>query len=230
MKKSVAFFVTPIGNDGSDERGRSDRVLEYVLKPTIGNDYDIIRADNITSLGSINHDIIHHLYKSDLVIADLTGTNPNVMYEIGIRHAFNRPIIQIAQSGQKLPFDLGTERTIFFNLNDLRDVDAAKKKIQTTVITSRSESYSGPVQRTLALSAVYNEDRTIAEAIEELGEKIEDLESNIASMLSLELDVNASLSHGERDMLQHIYDVLAPLRPYEAERMLQTLRKITFGK
>lgn len=226
MPDLTAFFVTPIGFDHSPERERSDRILEFVLTPTLSEEYNIVRADHVTSLGSINHDIIERLVRSDLVIADLTGTNPNVMYEIGIRHSFNLPIVQLAQKGQNLPFDLGSERTIFFDLQDIKDVENAKRNIIATVKTARSETYLGPVRRTLGLSAVYQKDKTIAEAIDTLSEKIEDMESSIQSMLVFDVSVDANLAGVDADRLRHIYEVLSSVRPYEAERMFDTLRRL----
>ena len=230
MSKKTAFFVTPIGEEKSEARERADRILEFVLIPILANEYEIIRADHVTSIGSINHDIIHRLHASDLVVADLTGTNANVMYEIGIRHAFNLPIVQFCQKNQKLPFDLGTERTIFFDLSDVKDVDQAKRKIQTTVATAMNETYLGPVQRALGLSALYRKDKTVAEAIETLSEKIEDLEEKVTEMLVFDVAVEAKLPNDEAGHLRHIYDVLASVRPYEAERMFDTLRRLAFKK
>lgn len=226
MSKRTAFFVTPIGKDGSQERRRSDSVLDHVLLPVLDETYDILRADHVTSIGSINHDIIERLVKSDLVIADLTGTNPNVMYEIGIRHAFNKPIVQIAQTGQMLPFDLGQERTIFFDLTDLQDVAIAKKQIAATVKTAENQNYLGPVMRTLNLSAIYKDDRSVATAISDLGDKIDDLEESITSMLVFDVAVDANLSGKDAEKLDHVFAVLSSLRPYEAERLFETLRKL----
>ena len=230
MAKKTAFFVTPIGKERSEPRERADRILEYVLNPILANNYDIVRADHVTSIGSINHDIIHRLHASDLVIADLTGANANVMYEIGIRHAFNLPIVQLCQNDQELPFDLGTERTIFFDLSDVKDVDQAKRRLKTTVVTAMSENYLGPVQRTLGLSAIYRKDKTVAEAIDTLSEKIEELEASVTEMLVFDVAVEAKLPDDETGKLQHIYDVLASVRPYEAERMFDTLRRLAFKK
>lgn len=230
MTKKSAFFVTPIGKENSPARERADRVLEFVLEPVLGEKFEIVRADHVTSIGSINHDIVHRLHASDLVVADLTDTNPNVMYEVGIRHAFNLPIVQLAQKDQDLPFDLGNERTIFFDLGDIRDVERAKKQIAATAHTAMNESYLGPVMRALGLSAIYSKDKTVAEALESLGDKIDDLESSIAEMLVFDVSVDANLAGDDAERLHHIHDVLSSVRPYEAERMFETLRRIAFKK
>src|SRR5262249_14580502 len=55
---------------------------------------------------------------ANLVIADLTDHNPNVFYELAIRHIIRKPIVQLIQVGQKLPFDIAQVRTVEFNLAD----------------------------------------------------------------------------------------------------------------
>lgn len=218
-----AFFVTPIGRESSPERQRSDNVLEFVLKPVFGNEFEIIRADHVTSMGSINHDIIERLVESDLVIADLTGTNPNVMYEIGIRHAFNLPIIQIAQKDQNLPFDLGQERTIFIDINDIRDVERAKHILESALTSTTKKSYLGPVARAIKYAPLHRDDSSISEALVSIIDKIESLEFTLDNF---QVELDPELSFSDQKKLDHIYEVLSPVRPYEAELMFEALRKI----
>jgi hypothetical protein len=148
------------------------------------------------------------------------------MYEIGIRHAFNEPIVQICQSNQNLPFDLGQERTIFFDLTDLAAVEDAKSKISAMVKTAMSQTYIGPVKRALNIRAVSRTDYSVAEALKDLSEKIEELEDSIASMLVFDVAVDATLSGKDGEKLDHVYEVLSAVRPYEAEKLFETLRRL----
>ncbi len=70
------------------------------------------------------------LIAADVVIADLTETNPNVMYEVGVRQALLRPFVLLAQKGQKLPFDLADLRTVFYELG-LEQVEIAKAELKS---------------------------------------------------------------------------------------------------
>ncbi len=64
-------------------------------------------------LGNISSQIIRHLIEDDLVVADLTGLNANVMYELALRHAAAKPLILITQDNlNDLPFDIDHERVI----------------------------------------------------------------------------------------------------------------------
>ncbi len=69
-----------------------------------------------------------------MVIADLTGANPNVYYELAIRHAVKKPIIQLISKGEKLPFDVGDMRTIPIDTADafkaVDDITASLKEIE----------------------------------------------------------------------------------------------------
>jgi hypothetical protein len=76
--------------------------------------FDAVRADFITSTGSINKSVIQHIYNADLVIADLTDLNPNVFYELGVRHALRNGTLLVALEGTKLPFDVGDLRSVFY--------------------------------------------------------------------------------------------------------------------
>jgi len=60
---------------------------------------------------------MRYLRKSDLVIADLTYHNPNVFYELAVRHLNKKPVIHLIKKGEKIPFDINDRRTIFYEFN-----------------------------------------------------------------------------------------------------------------
>lgn len=85
-----------------------------------------IRADQIAVAGEITEQIFRHLYEDEVVIADLSGANPNVMYELGLRHTRPLLTIQIGEYGQ-LPFDVTAVRTIQFSRSGRGLIDARKQ-------------------------------------------------------------------------------------------------------
>lgn len=78
--------------------------------------YTVNKADSVDSQRAIIEDIINGIEHADLIIADLTGTNPNVFYELGIAHGLGVPTVLITQDIDELPFDLSAYKTIEYSL------------------------------------------------------------------------------------------------------------------
>jgi hypothetical protein len=92
--------------------------------------YKPLRADRIHKAGHINAQVLAYIADAPLAVADLTGLNPNVMYELAVRHASGRPVCQLASSETTLPFDISGLRTVFFDLQDLDSVHEAMLALQ----------------------------------------------------------------------------------------------------
>ncbi|MFD7546291.1 hypothetical protein ACFV0R_08480 [Streptomyces sp. NPDC059578] len=120
-RTKTCFVIAPIGNehapDGSPELLAFEENLEIyekVILPACAKHGIVpVRADGIADSGEITEQICRHVLQDDFVIADLTGGNANVTYELGIRHLTGKPIIHIGEHGE-LPFDLSLIRTIMF--------------------------------------------------------------------------------------------------------------------
>lgn len=119
-EQKKCFIITPIGDEGSETFRMAKGVIESVIKPVLERNgfEDIKPAYEILESGMIGIQIVDRIVNDDLVIANLTGNNPNVMYELAIRHAAAKPIIHICEAGTKLPFDIKDNRTIFYK-NDM---------------------------------------------------------------------------------------------------------------
>lgn len=116
----ICFYITAIGEDGSDERKHSDLFLGSIVEPALESlNLKVVRADQIDKPGTITKQIIEFLSKAKLVIADLSFNNPNVFYELAIRHAFRLPTVQIVRRGDKIPFDVSNSRTIIIDTTDI---------------------------------------------------------------------------------------------------------------
>ncbi len=110
---TTCFYVSPIGDEDSEHRRHSDLFLNHIVVPAVAEfDLNIVRADQIGQAGMITKQIIEHIVRSKLVIADLSFHNPNVFYELALRHACRLPTVQIIRQGDRIPFDLGQVRTV----------------------------------------------------------------------------------------------------------------------
>lgn len=116
----VCFYVTPIGDEGSEARKHSDLFMGSLVEPALAEfGLRLVRADQIGDAGMITGQIIEHLIESRLVIADLSFHNPNVFYELALRHAIKKPIVQISRAADRLPFDIAQVRTIVIDTTDI---------------------------------------------------------------------------------------------------------------
>jgi hypothetical protein len=149
-KKPTCFVISPIGDPDTPERKRADQFLQYVVKEGIGHRFQVVRADDIAEPGMVTSQIVQYLITSELVVADLTDRNPNVMYELAIRHATQKPFVQCMARGQSLPFDIGQQRTIFFDIHDLDSVSQCKRSLVGAVEAALQQEFTDtPVGRLL---------------------------------------------------------------------------------
>ena len=116
----ICFYITPIGEEGSEQRKHSDMLLECVVAPVL-EEFGMkpVRADRIDKPGIITNQILDYITKSKMVIADLSFHNPNVFYELAVRHMRGLPAIHLSRSSDNIPFDIGTFRTIILDMTDL---------------------------------------------------------------------------------------------------------------
>lgn len=103
----------------------------------------MVRSDRINVPGSITGQIIQNLLVADLVIADISGLNPNVMYELGIRHATRLPVILLASRGETIPFDIANVRVIIYDVSSLDDTAAAREALVRFIGAVDSGAYLG---------------------------------------------------------------------------------------
>ena len=130
IMEKVCFMITPIGKEGTDIRKNADEVLDYIVNPVCKKyGYSVVRADKMPNSGLITKAIIEQIISADLVIADLTGSNPNVFYELAIRHSYRKPAIQIIKGAMEIPFDVANMRTISYETT-LSGADTAKQEIE----------------------------------------------------------------------------------------------------
>ena len=181
------FFIAPIGADGSPERDRSDGVLNYIVADAaraVG--LEAIRADRIAKPGQITLQVIDHVLGAKAAVADLTGQNPNVYYELAVRHAAKLPVVLIAEDGEKLPFDLGQMRTIFFNHTDLKSASECRAEIQEHLRQALDGAVDSPIATTLDIRALRAGD-TVERSVAELVTNVDGLARQMSDLQGMTL-------------------------------------------
>lgn len=173
------FVVMPYGRTPAEIRWFKGW-YDVVIKPAVvmaGFDPKLSSTEEQPS--AINDDIRAHLAFDPMVVVDLGGVapdadpNPNVMYELGIRHALGLPLVMMAWKGQRLPFDVGNQRVIMEG-RELLDLETNRGRIVTFIKAAAAGQYYRPMEavgRVASLdlaSATLGEDSLLAALVHEV--------------------------------------------------------------
>ena len=182
----ICFVIAPIGEDGSDVRKRSNQVLEHIIKPAADTSGygEVVRADTISAPGLITSQVIQHILDDPMVIADLTGRNPNVYYELAIRHAVRKPVVQIIQAGEPIPFDVSQSRTIQVDHHDLDSAASCRDELirQISVAEKTPSEVDTPISVTVDLQALRQSDDPLQKSNAEILSMLQDLRAEVAGL------------------------------------------------
>ncbi len=128
--KPTAFVIMPFDEE-------LEPVYTQFIKPVLEDEgFDVERADNIESQQNIIKDILNKIRSSDLIIADLTYLNPNVFYELGLAHAFRKPVLLLTQSIDEVPFDLKSYRLLKYSTH-FAEIASAQETLKSYAEGSR---------------------------------------------------------------------------------------------
>lgn len=183
--RSTCFVISPIGSEGSDTRERSDKILEYIIEPVVTEfGYKPVRADAIAEPGMITSQVIDRVVETPLAVADLTGSNANVFYELAVRHAYKQPVIQIIDRDDNIPFDVSDTRIIKIDIEDIEAVENAKNKMKEQIrsIEQEDSQIETPLSVARDLKRLRESADPEDQSIAEIKEDLTMLRSNISSI------------------------------------------------
>lgn len=234
--KDKCFIITPIGDDTDPIRRHIEGIIDAALRPALEDKYDLVVAHRISEPGSITKQIITEIYSAKLVVANLTNRNPNVMYELALRHSLGKPVIMIAEKGTPLPSDIVMERTIFYQ-NDARGVIELRESIAAAEKEIDYDKTESPIYNVLhdvlkdrqiiefsESQSISQEEDGNATVLKYILQKLTNLEDAVQT--SRPLMQNAE-SRRCLDGVVFAFSYVKSTQPYQVEKLLMRLQRVT---
>lgn len=146
-QRKTCFVLTGNEDEDSESKRRIQQVVRHVIAPAAAqNGYSVELSDSLPQSSTVNPELIEHMMGEDLVVADLTTSDPIVWYGLAIRHSFQRPTIHVIEEGVTSPFTAPGVRVVAINHHDLDSVDATRKEIAAMIKASGSdETVESPI-------------------------------------------------------------------------------------
>jgi hypothetical protein len=131
-----AFVAMPYGPDWfqpvSEAIDRSAKAKGFIAEV----------SKNLSKPGLITHQIWHGIRRAEVIVADITGSNANVFYELGLAHALGKEVVLLAQGTEQPPFDLSTSRLLRYSDQSIPALEAELQKAFASV--SARYPFDGP--------------------------------------------------------------------------------------
>ncbi len=147
--KRKCFVIAPINKEGSHERRKINDLIETIFKPIL-SDFEVEISHQISTIGLITSLVVKKIHDSDLVIADITNTNGNVMYELGVADTLQKPVVIICENTTEIPFDKKNQKTIMYDYYPYGMVHLQTELLKiTNIISSSSEFIDNTVSQAI---------------------------------------------------------------------------------
>jgi hypothetical protein len=194
----LCFVIGPIGKDGTDLRKHADLLLHAVIKHVLESaefGYRVKRADEDADPGMIGDRVVADILRAELVVADLTDLNPNALYELGIRHATEKPTVHVARAGTMLPFDNISHRTIFIDLSDWHSIETGRSRLCESARAIKDPDYrvSNPITQANASFKMRESADPRESIVAELQERLASIDARLSGVSIF--DVRSYRSH-----------------------------------
>lgn len=147
----------PISDAEGYEKGHFSHVYEDIIKPAVEmTDFVPRRADEVKETNFIHLDILKKLIDAPIAICDLSTRNPNVLFELGIRQAFDKPVVLIQEKGTPKIFDIGPLRYLEYSKEmKYHDVLKTQQDLKVAIeATKAAEGEHGNINSIVRLMAL----------------------------------------------------------------------------
>lgn len=140
--EKICFVIMPISDQPDYEPGHFDLIYNDIIKIACEKaGYTAVRADEVKQTNMIHKDILQKILDAPMAICDLSSNNPNVMFELGIRQAFDKPTVLIKDNRTKSIFDLSPLRhTEYYSTHKYRDVLKSQDIVTSAILSTENAS------------------------------------------------------------------------------------------
>ena len=182
-KKKRCFVMSPIGDDNSEIREKADTVLDYIIRPAFNAEgYEPVRADREYGHRFITPKIVGLIRDCDVAVADLSGGNANVFYELSIWHITDKPIVHIMDIDTKLYFHVKDSEVVRYGL-DVKSADQAVKEIRKHIKSfGTGSSEPNPLKQAFSLESMASSEDDLKVAISQILDVVQRIESRTAGI------------------------------------------------
>ena len=192
-KKEKCFVIMPFSDPDGYSSGHFLRVYNYILKPAIENaGYEADRVDLKKSTNLIQETIIKELINAPMVLCDLSSRNPNVLFELGIRQAFDKPVVLVKDNITDRIFDISGLTTTDYRSGCIVDEVAEDvKNISQAIIDTKNDNHFNSLINLIKVDAAT-------------------IESNATAKEQSDNDYNAYMLRRIYSMLDNLKDSIKP--------------------
>lgn len=210
----------------------TEGVIDAVIVPALTklgfHENNITVAHRMPQPGSINRQLIQRILEDDLVITNLTNLNPNVMYELAVRHCSRKPVIQICEEGTKLPFDIVEERTIFYKNDMLGTVQLSANLTRIVPEALTDSRIDNPIYRVIESNLIQTSD-TIVDSDKYIARRLNEIEKSISELAtSQHINNNFSNNLAYRPVVDSFTLEIQAYKGFELDKFQNKLENILY--
>lgn len=153
------FVIMPIADTDGYPKGHFGHVYENIIQPSCEMaGFNPVRADEVKETNLIHLDILKKLIEAPIAICDLSSRNPNVLFELGIRQAFDKPVVLIQEKDTPKIFDIAPLRYLEYSqemkYHEVLEIQQKlKDSIEATVAAESDSSNINSIVKLLALNS-----------------------------------------------------------------------------
>lgn len=159
-KKEICFVIMPISDQGDYPEGHFKKVYEQIFKPAIeAAGYEAFRVDENKMCDSIMKKIFDAIYNCPMALCDLSNRNPNVLYELGLRQAYDKPVVLVQDDKTERIFDISGINTVSYKSNRLyENILEARERITEAIISTKEGKETSIIKIWQAVAADISHD------------------------------------------------------------------------